>query len=157
MCPECYSEFSRVTPLNNPEDCLRSHRQYICQTCGRYICAAIDEKGKYRAGFPFKSLEIAKLYLRSAEVIKEEPCGIYALANKKGKDRKMYKIFADKQELDGYLKKNPNKKAASDSPMFETETYIKCSNRQLRKLADREIKIYLKEREEQSGKWPTLI
>lgn len=30
MCPECYSEKSRITPLLKAEDCLKNHTQYIC-------------------------------------------------------------------------------------------------------------------------------
>jgi len=85
MCLECYSKYKRITPLLNPEDCLKNHRQYICSTCGRHICAAIDDKGRFRARFPFKSLEIARLYLRSAEVIKEKACGIYEIEDTKGR------------------------------------------------------------------------
>ena len=68
-CPECYSDDPRVTPILDPEKCLKSHRQYICATCGRCICAEVDCNNKFRARFPFKTLEIAKLYLRAAEAI----------------------------------------------------------------------------------------
>ncbi len=107
VCPECYSVYGRITPLLNPEDCLRNHRQYICSTCGRHICAAVDESGRFRALFPMRSLAIAKLYLRSAEVIFQRPCGIYEIESKNG--RKLYKIFSSFDELDGYLKKNKDK------------------------------------------------
>jgi hypothetical protein len=158
MCPECYSKFNRITPLISPKDCLKKHRQYICRTCGRYICAAVsvDKKGKkYRARFPFKTLEIAKLYLRSAEVIEERPCGIYEIENNQG--RKSYKIFIDKKDRENYLKNNSNKKATSDNPLFVTDVYNQCSEKQLRKLTAKEIDIYLKERKDQAKEWRNLI
>ena len=67
-CPECYSDDPRVTPILDPESCLMTHAQYVCSTCGRFICAEADE-GKYRIKYPYKSLEIAKLYLRAAESV----------------------------------------------------------------------------------------
>ena len=75
-CRECYAENNRATPLLNPADCLCHHRQYVCNTCGRCICADVDEKGRFRALFPFKSLAIAILYLRAAEVVWQKACGI---------------------------------------------------------------------------------
>ena len=68
MCEECYSDKNRITPLLNTLDCLESHTQYICGTCGRCICIEHDpNRGLQRWNFPFKSLEIAKLYLRTAD------------------------------------------------------------------------------------------
>ena len=53
---------------SNHLDCLENHTQYICGTCGRYICIEHDpHRGLQRWNFPFKSLEIAKLYLRTAD------------------------------------------------------------------------------------------
>lgn len=89
-CRECYAENNRATPLLNPADCLRHHRQYVCNTCGRCICADVDEKGRFRALFPFKSLAIAILYLRAAEVVWQKACGIYEIHNDKG--GRAYKI-----------------------------------------------------------------
>ena len=67
MCEECYVNESRITPLLNPIECLEHHTQYICGICGRCICIEHDPKrGLQRWYFPFKSLEIAKLYLRTA-------------------------------------------------------------------------------------------
>ena len=69
MCNECYSNQSRITPILEPEKCLRNHTQYICSICGRCICIEMDEKrGLRRWNFPFKTADIAKLYLRVAEV-----------------------------------------------------------------------------------------
>ena len=68
MCMECYVDENRITPLLNPLDCLENHTQYICGTCGRYICIVHDpHRGLQRWNFLFKSLEIAKLYLRTAD------------------------------------------------------------------------------------------
>ena len=67
MCRECYADDNRVTPLLNPQDCLRNHTQYICGSCGRCICIEQDGKrGLRRWNFPFKTLDIAKLYLRKS-------------------------------------------------------------------------------------------
>ena len=79
MCMECYVDESRITPLLNPLDCLENHTQYICGTCGRCICIEHDpNRGLQRWNFPFKSLEIAKLYLRTADYSMKKPCGIYS-------------------------------------------------------------------------------
>lgn len=155
MCPECYSEYQRITPLLNPEDCLRNHRQYICSTCGRHICAAIDENGRFRALFPFKTREIAKLYLRSAEVIWEKACGIYEIEGANG--RKQYKIFSSNEDLLNYLNKNKNKKCNTLKPLFETERYIECNRNQLRMISSDEVDSYMKERKVESEEWRNLI
>ena len=75
-CKECYADNNRATPLLNPEECLRHHRQYVCSSCGRCICADVDAKERFRAKFPFKSLDVAILYLRAAEVVWQKPCEI---------------------------------------------------------------------------------
>ena len=75
-CKECYADNNRATPLLNPEDCLSHHRQYVCNSCGRCICVDVDAKGRFRAKFPFKSLDVAILYLRAAEVVWQKPCEI---------------------------------------------------------------------------------
>jgi hypothetical protein len=116
----------------------------------------VDKRGKkYRARFPFRSLEIAKLYLRSAEVIEGKPCGIYEVQD--GNFRKSYKIFANKQELENYLKNNPHKKATSGNPLYMTSTYKQCPEKQLRRLTKKEIDIYLKQRKDQAKEWRLLL
>ncbi len=103
-CVECYSENNRITPLLEPQNCLKNHEQYICGTCGRCICIDKDEKRNVRRwNFPFKSLEITKLYLRTADFSNKKPCGIYEIENEKG--RKSYKIFSDINTLNEYLLK----------------------------------------------------
>ncbi len=85
MCEECYSYQNRITPLINPKECLQKHTQYICGTCGRCICIEKDsQRGVQRWNFPFRSLEIAKLYLRTADYTMKKSCGIYEIINKKG-------------------------------------------------------------------------
>jgi hypothetical protein len=156
MCLECYSEFSRITPLIEPEDCLRSHRQYVCRTCGRCICA---NRGLY----PFKALEIATLYLRPVEAIKGVPCGVYELdayypkKTKGKKTRKNYKIFADSGELEAYLKKNPTKSAASKEPTFSAEYYTPVSEADLRALTQAEVATYMQEKGEQAELWRDFL
>ena len=103
MCIECYVDENRITPLLNPLDCLENHTQYICGTCGRCICIEHDSKrGLQRWNFPFKTPEIAKLYLRTADYSMKKPCGIYEIKSENG--RLSYKIFADSEDLQLYLK-----------------------------------------------------
>jgi hypothetical protein len=145
MCQECYADNSRITPLLNPLDCLENHTQYICGTCGRFICIEYDpQRGLQRWCFPFKSLEIAKLYLRTADYTAKKPCGIYELKN--GKGRLSYKIFADPQELELYLKKNKNKFCESVAPVFSVGEYKEFPNTEVRKVKPEEIAEYMSER-----------
>lgn len=145
MCVECYTDNSRITPLLNPLDCLVNHTQYICGTCGRCICIEHDPKhGLQRWNFPFKSLEIAKLYLRTADYSVKKSCGIYEIKSKNG--RLSYKIFADREELSFYLKKNKRKLCESMTPVFQIEQYREYENTQVRKLTTDEIQKYISKR-----------
>lgn len=145
MCKECYVEKSRITPLLNLVDCLENHTQYICGTCGRCICIEHDSKRRLqRWNFPFKSLEIAKLYLRTADYSMKKPCGIYELKNENG--RLLYKIFADSKDLMLYLKKNKGKTCKDMKPIFIIEEYREYANTQIRKLTSDEIQKYMSER-----------
>ena len=109
MCEECYADNNRITPLLKPLECLKKHTQYICGSCGRCICIEHDSKrGLQRWNFPFKSLEIAKLYLRTADYTMKKPCGIYEIKSSNG--RVSYKIFADtevrkltSEEIENYM------------------------------------------------------
>lgn len=117
MCKECYSDKSRVTPLLNPVDCLKNHTQYICGSCGRCICIEKDSiRGLQRWNFPFKSLDIAKLYLRTADFTLKKCCGIYEIESSNG--RLSYKIFADNNELQLFLKKIKIRNATHYSHCF---------------------------------------
>ena len=105
MCVECYVDEKRITPLLNPIECLQNHTQYICGTCGRCICIEKEPKrGLQRWNFPFKSLEIAKMYLRTADYSMKKSCGIYEIESQNG--RRSYKIFTSDNDLQLYLKKN---------------------------------------------------
>lgn len=145
MCKECYVDQTRVTPLLNPVECLENHTQYICGTCGRCICIEYDpNRGLQRWNFPFKSLEIAKLYLRTADYTEKKPCGIYELKSENG--RISYKIFASNEDLKSYLKKNKGKTCEKMASVFSVEEYQEFSNTQVRKLTAEEVETYMKER-----------
>lgn len=145
MCVECYVNENRITPLLNPLDCLENHTQYICGTCGRCICIERDPKrGLQRWNFPFRSLKIAKMYLRTADYSMKKPCGIYELKSENG--RLSYRIFSGMEELQLYLKKNKGKKCKDMKPAFVVEKYKEYTNTQVRKLTADEIKKYMSER-----------
>ena len=145
MCKECYVDQSRVTPLLNPLECLKNHTQYICGTCGRCICIEYNpNRGLQRWNFPFKSLEIAKLYLRTADYTEKKPCGIYELKSENG--RISYKIFASNEDLKLYLKKNKGKTCEKMASVFSVEEYQEFPNTQVRKLTAEEVETYMKER-----------
>ena len=145
MCKECYVDQSRVTPLLNPLECLKNHTQYICGTCGRCICIEYNpNRGLQRWNFPFKSLEIAKLYLRTADYTEKKACGIYELKSENG--RISYKIFASNEDLKLYLKKNKGKTCEKMASVFSVEEYQEFPNTQVRKLTAEEVETYMKER-----------
>lgn len=115
MCEECYSENNRTTPLLKPMDCLENHTQYICGTCGRCICIEHDpNRGLQRWNFPFKTVETARLYLRTADYTAKKSCGIYEIQSNKG--RVSYKIFSDIADLEIYLQKNKDKSCVNMQP-----------------------------------------
>ena len=145
MCSECYVDRNRITPLLNPLDCLENHTQYICGTCGRCICIEHDQnRGLQRWNFPFKSLEIAKCYSRTADYTTKKPCGIYEIKSERG--RISYKIFADNKDLQLYLTKNKGKACETKEPVFSVKEYKEYPNTQVRKLTSDEIKKYMSER-----------
>lgn len=145
MCEECYSGENRITPLLNPIDCLENHTQYICGTCGRCVCIEKEpNRGLQRWNFPFKSLEIAKLYLRTADYTTKKACGVYEIKDSKG--RISYKIFADSEELQLFLKKNRDKVCELMSPVFTIGEYKEFPHTEVRKLTSYEIAQYMSER-----------
>ena len=145
MCKECYVDQSRVTPLLNPLECLNNHTQYICGTCGRCICIEYDPNRELQQwNFPFKSLEIAKLYLRTADYTEKKPCGIYELKSENG--RISYKIFASNEDLKLYLKKNRGKTCEKMASVFSVEGYQEFPNTQVRRLTSGEVQKYMSER-----------
>lgn len=144
MCKECYVNENRITPLLKPLNCLNNHIQYICGTCGRCICIDHDpHRGLQRWNFPFKSLDIAKLYLRTADYTMKKPCGIYEIKGDSG--RISYKVFVDSKDLQLYLKKNKGKTCKSMLPVLIVEEYKEYANTQVRKLTASEIKNYISE------------
>lgn len=146
-CEECYSENNRITPLLGAQECLENHEQYICSTCGRCICIGKDEKrGLRRWNFPFRSLEIAIIYLRTADVCEKTNCGIYEIADKKG--RISYKIFPDDDNLKLYLSKNKNKICESMKSVYKSSIYREFPNTQIRMLTQDEVKKYLTDRKQ---------
>lgn len=147
MCPECYADKNRITPLLNPLECLENHTQYICGTCGRCICIEHDKKrGLQRWNCPFKTLEIARLYLRTADYTMKKSCGIYEIENSKG--RVSYKIFAEDTDLLLFLQRNKDKVCKQMSPVFWVEQYRDYPDTEVRKLTMDEIRKYMSERKE---------
>ena len=121
--------------------------KYICSTCGRCICIDRDyNRDVYRWSFPFKTLRIAKLYLRTAEVSCKDICGIYEIVGKN--NRISYKIFHTKKDLENYLLKNKDKLCEDNKPVYISKHYIESPNAQIRKLDNNEIEIYLKEQKQ---------
>lgn len=147
-CPECYSENSRITPLLEPEHCLKNHMQYICSTCGRHICIDIKGESRARCFMPFSSLEIAKLYLKCAEILSHGLCEIYEIQDKKS-GRKSYKIYSKKEDLLKYIKSNPGKICNSLEPLYVSEKYVPVKDEQIKKLTGKEVEIYLEEQKQQ--------
>lgn len=74
----------------------------------------------------------------------KKPCGIYEMKSESG--RLSYKIFADRKELQLYLKKNKGKTCENMEPVFIVEKYREYTNTQIRKLTSDEIKKYMSER-----------
>lgn len=144
LCKECYVEQNRITPLLNPRQCLEEHTQYVCGTCGRCICIEHTQRGLQRWNFPFKSLEIAKLYLRSADFTMKQACGIYEIKSLKG--RVFYKIFADEEDLKNFLKKNKDKSCDEMKPLFSMNSYEDFPNTKVKRLDMDEVEKYLSER-----------
>ena len=147
-CKECYSNKKRITPLLKPRECLENHLQYICSTCGRCICINKTEKGgMQRWNFPFKTLDIAKLYLRTADVTIKTNCGIYEIVSANG--RKSYKIFSNEAELQEYLKKNKSKTCVAMTPIYQRSKYIEFNNSEIRRLNREEVEKYIREQKEE--------
>lgn len=146
FCKECYSENPRITPLNGARECLENHKQYICSKCGRIVCIDLGGERKARCFFPFKTNEIALLYLKCAEIITNSRCGIYELIYKRGDKR--YKIFETENELNKFLEKHKDIKCENKTPVYINEKFAKISPEQVRYLTKDEVEKYLSERKE---------
>ncbi len=143
-CPECYSDDPRITPSRGPEHCLRNHAQYVCAACGRCICADVGKGGKARWRFPFKNVDIARLYIRAAEVIVGGSCAIYEFESSNG--RRFAKIFASDDDRDTYCQRNPDKRLKSKEPVFVTSSYRPLQEGQRRRLTDQKVSQYMEEK-----------
>lgn len=104
----------------------------------------IKKRGLQRWNFPFKALEIAKLYLRTSDYTMKKLCGIYEIKDKS--NRKTYKIFKDNAELEIYLNKNKNKMCEKMNPIFKVEEYKEYPNTKVKRLSKVEIEKYMEER-----------
>lgn len=74
----------------------------------------------------------------------KKSCGIYEIRSENG--RLSYKIFADSEELQLYLKKNKGKTCEGMASVFITREYREYENTQIRKLTPDEIQKYMSER-----------
>ena len=74
-----------------------------------------------------------------------ENCWLY---NEKinGKGRISYKVFAETEDLQLFLKKNKDKVCENIAPIFFIEQYEEYSNTEVRKLTAEEIEKYMSER-----------
>lgn len=143
-CKECYSAYSRITPLFKAKECLQHHRQYICSTCGRIICVDEGESEKARCFRLFKSLELAMLYVRGAEVLTNDVCGIYEIESiPSGKIS--YKIFPHQEDLVTYFQRNQDRRCSSETPLFISKEFVPAKTNQIRRLSPSEIQKYLEE------------
>lgn len=152
FCPECYARAadSRATPLLHPQDCLKNHTQYICGTCGRCICIECEKtRGVWRWSFPFRSAEVARLYLRAADFTMKTGCGVYEIADRSG--RLSCKIFADEAALHRYLLQNRDKRCEAMAPVFTAGPYTEYPRTEIRRLTAEEAARYLAERDARRG------
>lgn len=141
-CSECYATNNRATPLLGKRECLENHEQYICGTCGRCICSQKDDKRQLRRiDFPFKSVEIAQLYLRVADHLQEEACGVYEIISESG--RKSYKIFVNDTAFSEYLIKNKKKHAKHLEALYRRPEYQSFPKTEVRMLRSSEVEAYL--------------
>ena len=140
-CPECYAKNPRSTPLRGAAECLAEHRQYICATCGRMICADVRGARRARCFMPFGSIDEARLYLRSAEVISGGPCAIWEFVYPNG-DRR-FRIFVSIDERNAFLSSNIKVHAVSDVPPVKTGEYHPPRRGQLRLVTKKEAEAYL--------------
>lgn len=89
-------------------------------------------------------MDIAKLYLRTADYTMKKSCGIYEIKSEKG--RASYKIFSDVKDLELYLKNNKGKVCETMKAAFMVEEYKEYDATKVRKLNSDEIEKYMSER-----------
>ena len=144
ICPECYADnprSTRSTPLRGAEACLSGHRQYVCATCGRMICADVRGERRARCFMPFGSIDEARLYLRSAEAISGGPCAIWEFVYPNGDHR--FRIFSTIDERDAFLASNRKVRSVSEYPVAETSEYLMPLVSQVRYVTKDEAEKYL--------------
>ena len=143
-CPECYSTNPRITPMLNPEECLRNHIQYRCSICGRLICIGVKGAKKARCLMPFDSIDKAVLYLKAAEIMMGKECAIYEYTDKF--DKKRYRTFAYEKDWDKFVKSKKNIKPTENNPVYKSKEYNPISESQIIFLKESEVEKYLKEK-----------
>jgi hypothetical protein len=108
------------------------------------VCIDSGGERKARCFFPFKSKEIALLYLKCAEIITNSCCGIYELVYKRGDKR--YKIFETEEELNKFIGKNKDISLETKYPVYITKKYKPVSDKQIKHLTKDEVEKYITER-----------
>ena len=88
--------------------------------------------------------KLVDVYKRQADYSMKKSCGIYEIVSENG--RRSYKIFANNEDLQLYLKKNKGKTCKDTKPIFAVEEYKEYANTQIRKLTSNEIQKYMSER-----------
>ena len=143
-CVECYANNNTATPLRGAEECLSGHRQYICATCGRMICADVRGTRRARCFMPFGSLEESLLYLRAAEVISGGACAVWEFIYPNGDHR--FRIFGSTRERNDFLVSSRKVRPEGDSPVYSTGKYSAPDADQLRYVTKDEMRDYLSRR-----------
>jgi hypothetical protein len=143
-CPECWSPDPRATPLTGARDCLSTHLQYVCGTCGRATCVEESPStGERRWNYPFSDLQEAVLHLRAAEVIAGDEVVLAELLTEDGLPS--FRIFATAEHRERFLATHPGKTLVradltadrDDAPLLDPV---------LRRLDASEVDAYLAER-----------
>ncbi len=133
ICPECYSEYPRITPFFALENCLKNHKQYKCRTCGRLVCIDKNTEISYFSKFNFK--EAARYLLRGGEAFFKEECAVF---EKRGNNNSYFQILPVYGNLS-------SKKPAC----FLPTTYRQAVKKQTGLLSEEEVKKYILEQNEE--------
>lgn len=96
-------------------------------------------------------MDMAMLYLRSAEVIKGSACGIYEIEDSKTK-KTAYIIFTGQKDLSGFLGKNPGRFCKRSEPDYRSSKFTTPKKDQVRKLTEPEIYQYLAEQKRMNSR-----
>jgi len=99
----------------------------------------------YKGGiFLSNHWKLQNYILRTADYTMKKACGIYEIEISKG--RLSYKIFAEKEDLCLFLKKNKDKTCKQMAPVFTVQEYKEYPHTEVRKLTSDEIMRYMSER-----------